>query len=106
MAKKKNTKTKYRTKTVKQYASRAMKKSGSVVSGLIAGAGGALINKFAPLGVWAQPAADLATGYFMNNDTLQTIGGRSIGAMVASGAVNGNGNGGNGNGGNNGPGWY
>lgn len=101
MAKRRRTgkKTVYRTrtKTVRSYVGRA-KKAGGIVAGLIAGAGGSLLGRFLNLGQWNQPAADIATGYYMGNETLQTIGGRSIGAMLASGiniGGNGNGNGSN-----------
>lgn len=89
MAKKKKSKGKtvYRTRTnnVIQRIGGKAKKAGGVIAGLVAGAGGQLLNRFVPLGQWTQPAADLVTGYSMNNDTLMTLGGRSIGAMLASG---------------------
>jgi len=75
-----------RTKTIRAYASRAKNKIGGALAGFVAGAGGTLAGKYIPyLGQWTQPAADLVTGSMMNNDTLMTIGGRSIGAMLASG---------------------
>ncbi len=88
MAKKKKSKTVYRTKTktVRSYIGRAKARAGGAVAGFIAGAGGTLVSKYMPtLGQWTQPAADILTGSMMGNDTLTTIGGRSIGAMLASG---------------------
>lgn len=58
---------------------------GKSIDGLIAGAGGVLLAKFIPLGAWNQPVVDIITGHYRGNETLQTIGGRSIGAMMASG---------------------
>ena len=87
MAKRKATKTRYRTRTLRSYAKSIRSKSSGLVSGLVSGAGGQLVNKFLPLGQWSQPVADLATGHFMKNDTLTTIGGRSVGAMLVSGGL-------------------
>jgi len=44
-----------------------------------------LLTKFAPLGAYTQPIADGVTGYFQNNETLQTLAGRSLGALFAQG---------------------
>lgn len=84
---KSNSKTVYRTrtKTIRSYANRVKAKTGGIVAGIVAGAGGQLVGRFLPLGQWSQPAADIVTGHFMKNETLSTIGGRSIGAMLASG---------------------
>jgi len=83
-------KTRTVTRTVKSYVTRAKQKTGGIVAGLVAGAGGSLVNRYFPaLGQWTQPAADIVTGTMMNNDTLSTIGGRSIGAMLAAGIGNG-----------------
>ena len=87
MAKRKKSKTVYRTKNIVRRIGNRTKRAGGLVAGLIAGATGSLINRFAPLGQWAQPAADIGTGYLMGNDTLQTIGGRSVGAMLANGGL-------------------
>jgi len=90
---KSNSKTVYRTKTVKSYVKSATSKAGGLISGLVAGAGGQVLSKYAPLGAWSQPVADIVTGSFiMKNETLNTIGGRSIGMMLASG-INTNGSG-------------
>lgn len=70
----------------KSYRNYAKAKSGGLVAGFIAGAGGAILSKFVNLGGYNQPISDLAVGMYMRNDTLQTIGGRSIGAMLSSGA--------------------
>lgn len=78
-------KTRYRTRTVKSYVRGAKSKAGGLFSGLVAGAGGSLLGRFIGLGAWTQPVADIGTGYFMKNETLTTIGGRSIGAMLVSG---------------------
>lgn len=91
MAKRRKSKTqtqyRTRTKTIRSYVGRAKQKAGGLIAGLIAGAGGQVLNRYAPLGAWSQPAADIATGLYLKNDTLQTIGGRTIGAMLASGAL-------------------
>ena len=91
MAKRRRTQTKTRTRTLKQYVSRGRGKgrTGGMISGFLAGAAGTLLGKWAKLGTWAQPAADLGIGYFMKNETLETIGGRSVGAMLASGIAGG-----------------
>jgi len=83
-------KTKTRTvyRKAKTYARRASgggKKFGDAISGFISGGLGVLVgNRF--LGTWGQPVSDIGVGYFMKNDTLTTLGGRSIGAMLASGS--------------------
>lgn len=79
------TKTRTVTRTIRSYAGRAKAKGGNILAGAIAGAGGSLLAKFAPLGAYSQPIADIATGITMNNATLETIGGRSIGFMLANG---------------------
>jgi len=79
------TKTRTVTKTIKRYGSSIKQKGGNILAGAIAGAGGSMLAKFAPLGNWSQPVADIATGVMMHNPTLETIGGRSIGFMLASG---------------------
>lgn len=82
------TRTRTVTKTIRSYAGKAKAKGGNILAGAIAGAGGRLLGRFAPLGNWAQPVADIATGTMMNNATLETIGGRTIGAMLANGIGN------------------
>lgn len=84
---KEKTKTKTRTvtKKIKSYVSRKPH-TGGAVSGAVAGIAGVLVSKF--LGsAWSQPVSDLGVGYFMKNDTLMTIGGRQIGATIASGSL-------------------
>lgn len=86
-----------KTRTITKYASRAKgyaKKGGGILAGAIAGAAPQVAAKFGlNLGQWTQPVADIATGMYMKNDTLQTIGGRAIGAMLASGLNTGTGTG-------------
>jgi hypothetical protein len=60
---------------------------GGLLAGGIAGAGGTLLRKVIPVSFvnYSQPAADILTGWYMKNETLQVIGGRTIGAMLVSG---------------------
>lgn len=59
--------------------------TGRIIDGVIAGAGGMIVSKFLPLGAYTQPIADIVTGYYRKNDTLQTLGGRNIGGILAQG---------------------
>lgn len=88
MAKKKSSgqKYKYRTRTVSRRTSSnpGSKKYDSMISGTAAGIGGQLLRKFLPsVGNYSQPAADILSGHFLKNDTLSTIGWRSIGSILA-----------------------
>jgi hypothetical protein len=95
MPKGKKTRTVYRkAKSYAQRAYRGKKTSNHAISGGLAGLVGVLGSKV--LGNWSQPVADLGTGYFMANDTLMTLGGRTIGAQLASGGLGIVGLGGNG----------
>lgn len=87
MAKRKTkTKTVYRkAKTYARRVSGGGKKFSEGISGFLAGGLGVLVGQRF-LGNWGQPASDIGVGYFMKNDTLMTLGGRSIGAMLASGS--------------------
>lgn len=88
MAKRKGSKTRTVYRKAKTYARRASggaKKFGDGISGFISGGLGILVGQRF-LGNWGQPASDIGVGYFMKNDTLMTLGGRSIGAMLASGS--------------------
>lgn len=82
---------KAKTRTVyrkaKTYARRmsGSKKGSNMIAGLAAGIGGSILGKFINLGGWSQPAADIGAGYFLKNDTLETIGFRSVGNMLAGG---------------------
>jgi len=88
MAKKGRTKTRTVYRKAKSYARRISgggRKFGDAITGAVAGGLGVLVGQRF-LGNWGQPASDLAVGYFGKNDTLMTLGGRSIGAMLASGS--------------------
>lgn len=90
MARKKTTKRRSRgTKTASRNGGGGGKGRGlgAAFTGALAGAGGQVLGKLGWLGTWAQPAADLTTGYFMKNETLEVIGGRSVGAMLAAGVT-------------------
>jgi len=65
-----------------------------IIDGVISGALGGFISGYA--GGYGQPIADLAIGYFRNNQTLKTIGSRSLGAMLSAQFTGGNGGGVNG----------
>jgi len=82
MAKRKGSNKKRRSSRSSRVGSSGIGRS---IDGLIAGAGGVLLGKFMPIGAYTQPVADGITGYFRHNETLQTIAGRSLGAMFASG---------------------
>lgn len=92
MAKRRNNNTKTRTRYVtkaKRYYSRAKsgaKGFGRAIEGAIAGAITPISTKY--LGKWGQPAAMLAVGTYTKNDTLQTLGGYSIGVQIGSGLTN------------------
>lgn len=90
------TKTVYRkAKTYARRISGGSKKFSEGISGFISGGLGVLVGQRF-LGNWGQPASDIGVGYFMKNDTLMTLGGRSIGAMLASGSGLAGGSGGSG----------
>lgn len=98
MAKSK-TKPKTKTKTVRRRTSimgkKRAKRSGSggsrsagfgkVIDGAIAGLGGSIIGKYLPMGAYNQPIVDLVVGVWRKNETLQTVGGRSLGAVLSQG---------------------
>lgn len=76
-----------RTRTVYRKAKRSYRRASGgaggfkpIVDGVLAGAGGQVASKY--IGAWGQPAAILGVGYFMKNNTLKTIGGMQIGAML------------------------
>jgi hypothetical protein len=92
MARRKKSYTRYRTK-VKRVYSKGRNFGGSmkpVIDGAIAGAGGQFATKY--VGAWGQPIADIGVGIYMKNNTLKTIGGRSLG-MQLGGMFSGTGNG-------------
>jgi len=81
-----NTKTRTKTRTVTRTVSRVKNiAKGGLMAGAIAGAGGQIIGKFINIGGFTQPVVDIATGMYLRNETLQTLGGRAIGAQLASG---------------------
>lgn len=87
MAKRRNspkTRTRYVTKAKKYYgkARSAGKGFGRIIEGAIAGALTPYATRY--LGQWGQPAATIGVGMYMKNDTLQTIGGYSLGLKIGS----------------------
>lgn len=91
MARRRNSgkgKTRYVTKAKNVYRSTKSKAKGlgGAVAGAIAGALTPAANKY--LGQWGQPAAMLGVGLYMKNDTLETLGGYSIGVKLGSSLAN------------------
>lgn len=86
-----------RRRTITRYVTRARRstrgargfgsgKLGNILVGALAGAGSRFAGGFHPL---ASPAVTAGIGYFMNNATLQTIGGMQLGSMLAGGLTTG-----------------
>lgn len=90
MAKRRGTKTKTRyvtkAKSVYRRAKGGVKGLGRAVEGVLAGVVTPISTKY--LGKWGQPAAMLGVGYYTKNDTLQTLGGYSIGVQIGAGLAN------------------
>jgi hypothetical protein len=85
MAKKKGVRTRTRTvtRTIRKGYGRMSAKMDGIIPGAISGALGALLGS--KLGSYGVPVIDLGVGYMTKNETLMTIGGRSLGASLAQG---------------------
>jgi len=80
MARRKKTTTRYRTRTVYRRARSSIGSTKGIIDGAIAGAVSSIAEGF--FGGWGSVIGTLATGYFMKNNTLKTIGGFQLGDMI------------------------
>ncbi len=77
------TRTVTRARNIYHRAKSGAKGFSRAIEGAIAGAVTPIATKY--LGKWGQPAAMLGVGMYTKNDTLQTLGGYSIGVQIGQG---------------------
>lgn len=71
-----------RRRTVRRYARRAGGSMKPILDGVLAGAGGQILSGY--IGAPGAPIATIGVGYFRKNNTLKTIGGLELGAVIAN----------------------
>lgn len=78
---KRRTITRYRT-AKRRYGRKGTSGMKPILDGIIAGLAGQFASKY--LGVYGHPVASIGVGYWRNNATLKTEGGRELGAALAT----------------------